>query len=83
MAQPRLRIYFGPQDTDCSTATMGVAEERQNRVTVSLGEIIPLLADAFKSNRSWLNDFENDEVAISTDLYEVLLAYQHYQRPSA
>ncbi len=28
-------------------------------------------------------DFEDDEVSISTDLYEVILAYQHFRRPSA
>jgi hypothetical protein len=42
-----------------------------------------LLADAVRSERTWLQDFENDEVTISTDLYEVILAYQHFRRPSA
>ena len=41
------------------------------------------LADAVHGRRGWLRDFEDDEVTISTDLYEVLLAYQHYRRPSA
>ena len=27
--------------------------------------------------------FEQDEITISSDLYEVLLAYRHYRRPSA
>ena len=39
--------------------------------------------DAVHSGRTWLNDFEDDEVTISTDLFEVILAYQHYRRPSA
>jgi hypothetical protein len=46
-------------------------------------EVLPLLADAVQSERTWLRDFAEDEVTISTDLYEVLLAYQHYRRPSA
>ncbi|MAT72940.1 MAG: hypothetical protein CMJ58_25950 [Planctomycetaceae bacterium] len=53
------------------------------KVTVPLGEVLPLLADAANSKRTWLEDFENDEVTITTDLYEVLLAYQYYRRPSA
>jgi hypothetical protein len=52
-------------------------------VTVPLGEILPALLDAMKSQRMWLSDFEDDDVTISSDLYEIILAYQHYRRPSA
>jgi hypothetical protein len=83
MAQPRLRIYLGPQDASAPSSTMSVTDECQERVTVPLGEIFPLLAEAVRSKRTWLKDFEDDSVTISTDLYEVILAYQHYQRPSA
>ena len=77
-----LRIYYGPQD---DPATVGVGENRHQRetVTVPLMEVLPLLADAVQSERTWLRDFGDDEVTISMDLYEVLLAYQHYRRPSA
>jgi hypothetical protein len=44
---------------------------------------MPLLADAVNNQRTWVGDFADDEITISTDLYEVLLAYQYYQRPSA
>jgi hypothetical protein len=30
-----------------------------------------------------LDDFRDDEITISSDLYEVILAYQHFRRPSA
>jgi hypothetical protein len=62
-----------------------VVESQNHRetVTVALTEVMPLLADAVQSERTWLRDFEDDEVTISMDLYEVLLAYQHYRRPSA
>ena len=82
MGPNHLRVYYGPSD---DSATIGVAENRIHRETVSvpLMEIMPLLADAVQSERTWLRDFEDDEVTISMDLYEVLLAYQHYRRPSA
>jgi hypothetical protein len=48
-----------------------------------LREILPLLADAYESQRTWVRDFEDDQVTLSADLYEVLLAYQYYRRPSA
>jgi hypothetical protein len=41
------------------------------------------LAEAVRSQRTWLADFANDEVTISADLYEVLMAYQHFRRPVA
>lgn len=77
-----LRLYCGPED---DSANLGVAETQahQETVTVPLTEVLPLLADAFESQRTWLRDFEEDELTISTDLYEVLLAYRHYRRPSA
>ena len=82
MSPSHLRIYYGPAD---DPATVGVAESqvRRQTVTVPLMEVMPLLVDAVQSERTWLRDFEDDEVTISMDLYEVLLAYQHYRRPSA
>ena len=82
MAPNHLRLYCGPAD---DPAAVGVADDRNHRetVTVPLTGVMPLLSDAVQSQRTWLRDFEDDEVTISTDLYEVLLAYQHYRRPSA
>lgn len=80
MKASHLRVYYGPQDDAQATAAQTV--QRQS-VTVPLMEVLPLLADAIQSERTWLRDFSDDEVTISMDLYEVLLAYQHYRRPSA
>jgi len=79
MATSHLRIYYGPQDTPAEPAVSG----GRRSVTVPLMEVLPLLADAVQSKRTWLRDFADDEITISTDLYEVLLAYQHFRRPSA
>jgi hypothetical protein len=74
-------VYYGPQSDAC--AAISDAKEAKDTVNVPLGEILPLLADAVRNERTWLRDFEDDQVTISTDLYEVILAYQHYRRPSA
>lgn len=50
------------------------------RVAVSVGDLLPLLADAWESKRAWLNDFSSDRVIVSQDLYEVLLAYKRMRR---
>jgi hypothetical protein len=47
-----------------------------------LGDVLPLLAEAQRQKRAWVADFLDDEITISSDLYEVLLAYQHYRRPA-
>ena len=76
-----LRIYRGPGDD--AVAEPPVKATNPNQITVNVGDVMPLLADAVASRRTWLRDFENDEITISTDLYEVLLAYRHFRRPSA
>lgn len=81
-----LRIYRGPSE---ETRGQDLLEDRtahsadHSQVTVSVGEVLPLLADALASRRTWLRDFEQDDITISADLYEVLLAYRHFRRPSA
>jgi len=78
----RLRVYYGPQG-DSTGVGVAEPETRRDTVTVPLTDVLPLLADAFRAERTWLHDFSDDEVTISADLYEVLMAYQHYRRPSA
>lgn len=73
-----LRIYRGPTEKRAARTS-----PPPRTVTVNLTEVLPLLADAVNSRRTWLEDFDRDEITISSDLYEVLLAYQYYRRPSA
>jgi hypothetical protein len=82
MSTSRLRVFFGPESESVATATTPL-KPVENTVTVPLGEILPTLMDAYESRRVWLEDFEDDDISIPSDLYEVILAYQHYRRPSA
>ncbi len=79
MAQSKLRIFCGPQDNDVAATRPRQPEQ----ITVPLCDIFPLLADAVQSKRTWLEDFGDDEISISADLYDVILSYQHFRRPSA
>jgi hypothetical protein len=85
MARNRLRIYYGPDEPALAIAagTLPAESEPRHSVTVPLDEVLPLLVDAVRSERSWLDDFRSEEITISSDLYEVLMAYQHFRRPSA
>ena len=52
----------------------------ERRMTVRLGQIFPALIDALANGRTFLNDFDDEPIEVSEDLYEVLLAYQHFQQ---
>ena len=82
MPYSRLRVVYGSEDGYESTS-FAPASATKNMVTLPLADVLPLLADAVQSRRTWLRDFSDDEVTISSDLYEVLMAYRHLRRPSA
>ena len=71
----QLRVY------PISREPASAASLAEPSVRVSLGELLPLVALAHRKNYVWLQDFLDDEVAVSTDLYEVLRAF-HSQRPA-
>jgi hypothetical protein len=81
MAMRNLRIYTGPEQGAAGLSV--VSAPREGTVRITLGEVLPLLADAVASNRTWLSDFAADEIEITSDLHEVLQAYRHFRRPSA
>ena len=81
MAMRRLRVYTGPERDDAVGLVPAV--ERDSGVRVTLGSVLPLLADAVENNRTWLGDFADEKIAISSDLHEVLQAYRHFRRPGA
>lgn len=82
MSLPRLRVFYGDEGS-CGVNVVPPDAAARETVTVPLGEVLPLLVDAVRNRRAWLRDFQDDEVTLSADLYEVLLAYLHLYRPSA
>ncbi len=71
----QLRVYPATEDAPYPESPPPI-------VRVRLGDLLPLVALAHRHNYLWLQDFLDDEVAITSDLYEVLRAFQCY-RPSA
>ena len=81
MAMRQLRVYAEP---DLNLRDFAAVEATSDSgVRVSLGEVLPLLQDAKASNRTWLADFADDEITITSDLHDVLQAYRHFRRPGA
>ncbi len=80
MSAVHLRLYTGPSEAaDPEPET----SRGYTPTTVLLADVLPLLADAYEARRTWLRDFEDEELTISADLYEVILTYQFHRRPSA
>jgi hypothetical protein len=73
MMRHRLRLFTGEEETPQSPT---------ENVTVKLGDISRALLDATRWNRTWISDFADDEIQVSSDLYEILSAYMRY-RPGA
>ncbi len=73
--QHRFRIFTGSEGES--------AAAEPDRVTVPVGDIFPLLADALDDNRAWLDDFADEEITVSSDLYDVMMAYRYFHRPTA
>lgn len=69
-----LRLY-APTETTSEPEAPGT-------IKLHLGDLLPLVASVLDGNYSWLDDFLEDEVTITEDLYEVLIAFSRY-RPSA
>ena len=45
-------------------------------IAVSFSDMLPLLLDAVRQDRAWVEDFADDVVHVPNDLYEVLVAYR-------
>jgi len=50
------------------------------RVEIRLQDFAAMMIDAAATNRAWVQDFQDDQLAIPRDLYEVMLAYQQMRR---
>jgi hypothetical protein len=70
-----LRVFPSPADTPAD-------EVAEPTVRVSLGDLLPLVTLAQRHNYLWLRDFLDDEVSITSDLYEVLRAFRCYRPPA-
>jgi hypothetical protein len=68
---PHLRLFTGSdEDTDAIDCPA------LPTVSIRLRDLLPLVAMAQKNHFIWLKDFLDDEVRISDDLHDVLMAFR-------
>ena len=53
--------------------------ETQIQISI-LNDIIQTMIDSYNGYKTCLQDFQDDEIMISQDFYEVLKAYQRHHR---
>lgn len=71
----KLRLFVGDDE-------QSEPEQERSQATIELGELARVLSDATYWDRTWLTDFADERVTVSTDLYELLQVYSA-MRPSA
>jgi hypothetical protein len=71
-----LRLYSAAHDSTLESA-------QDPSVRVRLADLLPLLAIAKKNNYLWLQDFLDDEVTVTSDLYDVLRSFVAVRRTPA
>lgn len=86
---PKLSLFGGTQNPSTEGVRKSVAPHDHGSsrsgslLPVAVRDLAPLLVDAFQTDRTWLKDFGREEIHVSADLYEILLAYQQYRRYDA
>ena len=75
MPSPHLRVFPRPDDPS-------PAPRSEPKIPLRLAELFPLLAEAYRGDYLWLEDFADDTVMITRDLYEIVHAFSQC-RPSA
>ena len=71
----QLRVYPSTLDSD--------DDAQDPTVRIRLADLLPLLALAKKNNYLWLQDFLDDQVTVTPDLYDVLRSFSAMQRTPA
>ena len=75
MATARLRVFPQPENE-------APEADHSPAMPIRLVDLYPLLAQAYRDNYVWLRDFEDDQLLVSPDLFEVVRAFADC-RPSA
>jgi hypothetical protein len=57
-----------------------LTNQNADRVEMRLQDFASMMQDATATDRAWVKDFHDDQLAIPRDLYEVMLAYQQMRR---
>ena len=58
------------------------SQGQEATVSMRFGDLFPLLAEALSDDYAWLRDFEDDEIKVTPDLYDVIRAFADLRSPA-
>ena len=76
MATCQLRVFPHVNDD------LSEINRQDATVSVRLGELYPVLEQALKINYGWIRDFEDDEIRVTPDFYDVVRAFLRVRPPA-
>lgn len=76
----QLRVYYGPEDS--RSVAMTQVSDSARTVDVPLRDILDTLGEAARKQRAWVEDFQDEKVTISADLYEIIAACRQMKHPA-
>ncbi|MDO4558868.1 MAG: hypothetical protein Q4C47_07880 [Planctomycetia bacterium] len=91
MSRSFLRLCSGSVPSSTSVATGLAADEtgsrgvpfrterRGIRIRVRLAEAVPLIRRAMDEQLAWIDDFDDETIDISPDLFELLAVYRRFE----
>ena len=73
-----LRLYYGPDDN--RSVPLSQIRDADTTVEMPLHVLFETMTDATVRGLAWTEDFREEKVTVSTDLYEVISAYQNMRK---
>jgi hypothetical protein len=70
---PHLRLFPSP---DNAWDEDEIEHKAKPSIRIRLGDLLPLVAMAQQNHFIWLKDFLDDEISISDDLHDVIMAFR-------
>jgi hypothetical protein len=47
---------------------------------IPFGQLLPMIREAISQQSTWIGDFEDEEIRVSQDLYDVIEAFQSFHQ---
>jgi hypothetical protein len=67
----------GKQIPDEIASVSSIRNDKES-VEISFGCLLPMLEEAISSRRLWIDDFSDEPVQVSSDLFDVIQAFRYF-----
>ena len=71
-------IRFQLNGKQVTSKTSGLCEDESGQISINFGNLLPMLEEAITSRRMWVKDFADEEIRVSSDLFDVIQAFRYF-----